>query len=320
LKYHASLAEVGFVAIDPQNGHIKAWIGGKNMAISQYDHVSQSRRQPGSTFKPFVYATAIEKGIADPCDKYSNQPITFTLSDGTKWKPRNADDTYSGDMTLTEALARSSNVIACKLMDLVRPQNVVDLAHRVGIQSQLTPTPALALGTSEVTLLELTTAYGTFANKGVLISPSFISRIEDKNRNMLYQSEFQTTSVITPKTAFTMVGMLRAVVDHPDGTASELRRTYGITEQMAAKTGTSQENADGWFIGMTPHQVVGVWVGWADRRIHFDKDDYRYGAGNRTALRVAALYFQKLFNDSQIGFPSTVFFVPPEMGSELVCP
>ena len=292
MKHYATLVETGFVALDPQTGYIKAWVGGSDFQYSKYDHVVQSHRQPGSAFKPFVYARAIEVGYK-PCNQLLNELNTFIGPDGVEWTPRNADETYGGMMTLKQALAISSNVIASQLIHQVLPAGVVEFAHRMGIKSNLNDSPTLALGTSEVNLLELTSAYGTLANGGVAISPLFMTRIAENDGDVLYESDRKSTEVLAPKDAYTMINMLEAVVEH--GTASSLRTSFGLSTPMAAKTGTSQENADGWFVGMIPGLVVGVWVGWDDRRIHFEKDDYRYGGGQPNSFANCRELFSTTF-------------------------
>ena len=195
---------------------------------------------------------------------------------------------------------------------------MIEFADRMGIKTRLNESPTLALGTSEVNLLELTNAYGTLVNQGEAISPLLITRIEDSDGDVLDQWTYKSKEVLSPEVAYSVVNMLEGVVDY--GTAASLRNPYNIPSPIAAKTGTSQENADGWFVGMVPGMVVGVWVGWDDRRIHFEKDDYRYGAGNRTALPVAAKFFQRLFQDKMIGFPQThAFTIPPGLDLNLNC-
>lgn len=295
MRYYTIKVDAGFVAIDPRVGYVKAWVGGGDFRSAKYDHVYQSRRQPGSTFKPFVYAAALNQGYG-PCDQFLNEPFALSQPGGEVWEPRNADNQYGGMMSMKTALAKSTNVIAAKLAHQIGIPSVVALAHNMGIESQLSSNPSLALGTSEVNLLELTNAYASFANQGILVTPIYLSRIEDKEGNV--SSEFpegepERKRVISREMADIMIKMLEEVTD--SGTARSLRTVYGLNGSFAAKTGTSQENADGWFIGMIPSLVVGVWVGWDDRRIHFDKEDYRFGAGNRTALPIAAYFFQQVF-------------------------
>ncbi|HKI45856.1 MAG TPA: transglycosylase domain-containing protein [Balneolales bacterium] len=326
--------EAGFVAIDPKNGHILAWVGGSNYGKVQFDHVYQMRRQPGSTFKPFVYTVAIDNGYS-PYQRLSVYPIRFYGSDGKIWAPADFEPpTGPPTATLAEGLARSLNNVTVRLLpelagapgthrleDLIpAAKKIVNLAHRMGIRSPLRPFPSIALGTDPVSLLELTSAYTTFANMGVHYDPMAITRIEDKNGNVLaeYHSKFDKEA-ISPETAYTMIDMMRGVVRGvpPDGlgTGIRLRIVYHISQDVAAKTGTSQNSADNWFEAMTPNIVMGAWVGGEDRRIRFPENTY-IGQGARTALPIVGDFMDKCIADPSVPWSYDAFeqpkgYIPP---------
>ena len=318
LKYYAQILETGVVSIDPRNGHVKAWVGGIDFRHFKYDHVAQSRRQVGSTFKPFVYATAMQNGWK-PCDQALNQPVVFENVDGegTDWIPSNADGKYGGYMTLRRALATSTNLITARLMDAVKPATVVQTAHKCGIESRLEAVPSLCLGTAELSVMELTGAYGTFANAGVHLKPVFITRIEDQKGNVLANFAPATQKAFTPREAYLMVELLKGVVDEPGGTASRLRYRFGFENEIGAKTGTTQNHADGWFVGMTPNLVSGVWVGCADRRMRFYS--MKLGQGANMALPIWAYYMQAVYDDEELAVPQLPFRAPPSYDPDLNC-
>ncbi len=327
--------EAGFVGIDPKNGHILAWVGGSNYGKVQYDHVYQMRRQPGSTFKPFVYTVAIDNGYP-PYQRFSIYPTRYYDRSGKIWAPADFEPP-SGPPTasLRQALARSLNNVTVRLLpelagspnthrleDLIpAARKIVEMAHRMGIKSHLQPFPSIALGTSPVSLLELTSAYTTFANKGVHIQTMAITRIEDKNGNVLaeYHPNFEKEA-ISPETAYIMIDMMRGVVrgvpPNGLGTGIRLRNIYHVTQDVAAKTGTSQNSADNWFEAMTPNIVMGAWVGGEDRRIRFPENTY-IGQGARTALPIVGDFMDKCMADPNVpwsydGFEQPKGFVMPE--------
>ena len=309
IKYICNMLETGFVSIDPRNGHIKAWVGGIDFRYFKYDHVGLGKRQVGSTFKPFVYGAAIEAGYK-PCDKQLNQPITFPDTDGkgTPWTPKNASGKYGGKMTLRTALATSTNLVTARLMDIVRPSNVVKFAHKVGIKSNLEAVYALCLGTTDLSVLELTGAYGTFANNGTAIDPIFITRIEDNKGNILAEFPQNSSKALSAQDAFAVIELLKGVVDEPGGTANALRTDYDFSNEIGAKTGTTQNHADGWFMGVTPNLVSGVWVGCADRRVRFR--DIKQGQGANMAMPIWAIYMKRLYEDPEIPLKQERFSRP----------
>lgn len=325
--------EAGFVAVEPATGHILAWVGGTNFGSVQYDHVSQMKRQPGSTFKPFVYAVAIDNGYS-PNFKVSKMPIRFT-STATKqvWSPSDATVPQGPDMVpLRAALARSMNNVTVRLLpelsgtpDTDRLEDlepaarkIVQMAHNLGIKSELNAYPAIALGTEDVSLLEMVSAYTTFANAGVYNEPLAILRIEDKDGNVL--REFfprEQREAISPETAYIMVDMMRGAVRGADagdgvmrGTAVRLANQYGVTQDIAGKTGTTQNSADNWFIGMTPGIVMGAWVGGDDRRTRFPART-ALGEGARMALPIVGEFIYRCVRDKELAW-SMDAFEPPE--------
>lgn len=323
--------EAGFVAIDPTNGNVMAWVGGSDYANVQFDHVYQSRRQAGSTFKPFVYTVAIDNGYM-PYFKFSKYPSTFRDRNGNIWNPKDAVVASGPDMVpLREALARSMNNVTVRLLPEIAgvpgtnklweldpaAQKIKDMAANLGIDMSRTPAyPSIALGTAEVTLLELTSAYTTFANKGVHIDPIAITRIEDKEGNILveYAPDFKR-EVISPETAYIMVDMMRGVIrggDGYNGTGVRLRNVFGVRQDIAGKTGTTQNSADNWFIAMTPNLVMGSWVGGEDRRIRFPTDlAYSIGQGARTALPIVGEFITSVIADDDSYWSYDAFEPPP---------
>lgn len=321
--------ESGFVAIEPANGNILAWVGGTDYGNVQYDHVYQSRRQAGSTFKPFVYAVAIDNGFK-PYHKFSKYPITFRDRKGDIWNPKDAS-VHDGPtmVTLREALARSMNNVTVRLLPELAgapgthklweldpaARKIKQMASNLGIDMSHTKAfPSIALGTAEVSLLELTSAYTTFANKGVHIEPIAITRIEDREGNILQEFHPKMTAeVISPETAYIITDMLRGVIRGGEdffGTGVRLRNVYGVRQDVAGKTGTTQNSADNWFIAMMPHIVMGSWVGGADRRIRFPKNTY-IGQGARTALPIVGTFINSVTEDSDAYWKYDAFEPPP---------
>ncbi|MEX3632832.1 transglycosylase domain-containing protein [Paraburkholderia sp. BR14320] len=282
--------QADFLAMDPRTGEIKAWVGSRDFGVDPFDHVQQARRQPGSTFKPFVYAAAFEAG-AKPDDKLPDNPVQIELAGGELWKPNDEDEPSGRMISLRDALAYSRNRITAQVMESVGPKRVAKLARAMGVRdSQLDPVPSLALGTSPVTLKEMVSAYGTIANLGSYVEPLMVTRIEDRNGNLL--AEF---SPATPKrelpadAARTLVDVMRDVVSR--GTGASIRTRFGVRGDVAGKTGTTQGNADGWFILMQPQLVAGAWVGFNDSRVTL-RSDY-WGQGAHSALPIVGDFFQR---------------------------
>jgi len=323
--------EAGFVAIEPNNGNILAWVGGSDYGNVQYDHVYQSRRQAGSTFKPFVYAVAIDNGYK-PYHKFSKFPTKFYDRAGNVWAPK--DPTVPDgpvDVPLRQGLARSLNNVTVRLLPEIAgapgtnqlwkldpaARKIKDMASNLGIDMSDTPAyPSVALGTAEVSLLELTSAYTTFANQGVHIEPIAITRIEDKEGNILveYYPEYRK-EVISPETAYIMIDMMRGVIRGGEGyhgTGVRLRNVYNVRQDIAGKTGTTQNSADNWFVAMTPHIVMGAWVGGEDRRIRFPQDiGYSIGQGARSALPIVGTFINNVTLDPEAYWGYDAFTPPP---------
>jgi len=309
IRYYSRFLETGMIAIDPTNGHVKAWVGGIDYEHFKYDHVFRGKRQVGSTFKPFVYAAALDNGMS-PCDKILNQPVVFKNPGGEPWSPKNSDGSYGGLMTLRRGLATSTNLITAQLMNkVVNPNLVVEYSHRLGIQSELDPVPALCLGTTDLSVMELTNAYATFANLGTRIDPVVITRIEDRHGNVLEEFIPETQVALSKEKAYMMIDLLKGVVDEPGGTARRLRWKYKFQNEIGGKTGTTQNHADGWFVGIVPNLAAGIWVGCADRRMRFQ--NISYGQGANMSLPIWALFMQKVYEDPQIGLPQDDVFERP---------
>jgi penicillin-binding protein 1A len=317
LKYCLKFLQTGFMSMDPKSGEIKAWVGGIGYDAFKYDHVRQGKRQVGSTFKPFVYAALFESGLGGPCDKVLDAPIVIDLPNGQQWRPQNSGGGDMGLITYYEGLARSINKATAAAMKKVGPEAVCRTAKRLGIDSQLECVYALALGTSDVSVYEMVGAYSALTNYGTYTKPYLIKRIEDKNGNVLYESKPEIKEGVSPNTAFTVIRMLQGVVDHPGGTAGRLRGTYKFRGQIAGKTGTTQDNSDGWFIGSTPNLVSGAWVGCDDRRLRFSST--AYGQGANMALPIWAIYMRYVYADKDIDLPEDSF-IAPEGYSEFSCP
>jgi penicillin-binding protein 1A len=281
--------ETGFVAIDPSNGHVKAWVGSRDFAVDQFDHVAQARRQPGSTFKPFVYGAALEQGM--PSDRrFTDEAVEIPMSDGTVWRPTDASPATGREMTAREGLIYSRNTITAKVMQEVGPKSAANFARRLGVnQSKLEPVPALALGTSPVTLLEMVSAYSTIASGGEYRKPILVSRIADKDGNVLETVTSDGKRALSDKTAHELTDMMRGVVNQ--GTGRGIRTQFGIQADVAGKTGTTQNNTDGWFILMHPRLVAGSWVGFNDARVTM-RNDY-WGQGAHTALPIVGDFYRQ---------------------------
>ncbi len=321
IKYYKWFLQAGFIAMDPTTGHIKAWVGGINHKYFKYDHVKQGSRQPGSTFKPFVYATAMENGYT-PCDEFPDVPTTFQFFDGSEnktWTPQNSEGVYTGKtMTLRQAMARSVNSITANMIKIVGPEKVAKTAQKLGITSPLEAVPALCLGSSDVTIFELVNAYSTFVNNGTWTEPIFITRIEDKYGNTIQEFIPQTKEAMNEESAYLMVHMLKGGAEERDGTALGLRR-YKIFDknEVGGKTGTTSNYSDGWFVGITPNLVAGAWVGGDDRAIHFRT--YALGQGSKLALPIVGKFFEKVYSDTTTGIKKGYFLRPKTFNVELNC-
>jgi penicillin-binding protein 1A len=304
IKYYKWYLRSSFMSMDPHNGAIKAWVGGPNYEYFKYDQVKMGKRQVGSTFKPFVYTVAMDNGWS-PCYEAPNLPIVF--EDFDNWSPKNSDGKQGGMMTLRNGLANSVNLITAFMMKQVGPQAVVNVAKKMGITSDIPAYPSICLGTADVSLYEMVGAYSTYANKGVWTEPVYISRIEDKNGNVLYEKIPRKVDALSEQTAYLMLYMLRGVIDK--GTGLRLRGPrYRFTNPIAGKTGTTQENSDGWFIGITPDLVSGVWTGAEDRSVHFRSTNL--GEGANTALPIWALYMKKVYADPSLKISKGDFIAP----------
>ena len=296
LMYYKKFLRASFMAVDPSNGYVKAYVGGTSYRYFKYDMAKQGRRQVGSTIKPFVYTFAIEQLDLTPCTQVPNLPVTIE-TDNEPWSPREASKVvYDGEWKpLRWGLANSRNNYSAWIMKQARqPQTVADFIHKFGIRSYIDPVYALCLGTSDFSLFELVGAYGTFANRGVHVDPIFVTRIEDRHGNVLANFTSPSQDAISEQSAYTMLGMLKRVVNA--GTAGRIR-ALGLKADMGGKTGTSQKNSDAWFVGVTPKLVAGAWVGGEDRSIHLSSG----GEGSRIALPIFANFMKKVYGDSKLG-------------------
>lgn len=304
LAYYKHFLHGGMMTMDPFTGHIKAWVGGINYKYFKYDHVKQARRQPGSTFKPFVYVAAIDNGYS-PCDKIVDQRITINyVEKGEKksWSPTNADWQYTGaPMTLRRGMGKSVNSVTAQLTELIGWETVVKYAHKLGIKSPLQSVPSIGLGPSDVSVFEMVGAYSTFPNYGFHTEPMFITRIEDHDGNLVHQFTPIQKKVLSEETAFLMMHMLKGGIEEPGGTSQALWE-YDLWKgnEIGGKTGTSSNHSDGWFMGVTKDLVTGVWVGGEDRSIHFRTS--QLGEGSKTALPIYGLYMERIYQDEELGY------------------
>lgn len=307
IRYIKHFLRTGFMSMDPKNGHVKAYVGGPNYSHFQYDMVTMGRRQVGSTIKPYLYTLAMEEGLW-PCDKVTNQPITLQDANGNPWSPRNSSRSRMGDeVTLRWALANSNNWISAYLMNMFTPEALVKLMRSFGVRSHLDAVISLCLGPADISVAEMVDAYTAFPNKGIRVDPLYVTRIEDSNGNVIATFTPQMYEIFSESTAYKMIYMLRSVVD--GGTGGRIRNRYGLTMPMGGKTGTTQNNSDGWFMGFTPSLVSGVWVGGEDRAIHFD--GIAEGQGASMALPIWALYMKKVLTDSTLGYSASEGFDVP---------
>ena len=309
IRYYKSFLRTGFMSMCPQNGYVKAYVGGMDFTHFAYDMAMEGRRQVGSTIKPFLYSLAMENGFS-PCDEAPNVQQTYMVA-GKPWTPRNASKARYGDMvTLKWGLQQSNNWISAYLMSKLNPQAFVTLLHEYGIRNpEIHPSMALCLGPCEITVGEMVSAYTAFVNHGIRAAHMFVTKIEDNEGNVLSQFQPRMNEVISEQSAHKMLYMLRAVVD--GGTAGRLRFRYGLKGEIAGKTGTTNNNSDAWFMGLTPTLVSGVWVGGDDRDIHFDS--MAWGQGATMALPVFAYYMQSVYKDKTLGYSDdAVFDVPSD--------
>tara|TARA_B100000678_G_scaffold43015_3_gene32475 strand:- start:41006 stop:43342 length:2337 start_codon:yes stop_codon:yes gene_type:complete len=333
ILYYKSFLNAGMMSMEPQTGEVKAWVGGINFKHFKYEHVKQARRQVGSTFKPFVYATAIDQLHLSPCYKLPNTIHTIPAGKHgvtQDWSPRNSGGEYGGMVTLKNALARSLNTVTSRVIDKVGPEPVIDLLSKLGVNTEnIQPVAAIALGTVDLSVFEMVSAYSTFANKGVYVKPVIVNRIEDKNGTVLYQHVPESRDVMSEEAAYVTINLMEGVTQGGSGT--RLRTTwsppyyknvvtghpYEFKNAIAGKTGTTQNQSDGWFMGIVPNLVTGVWVGGEDRAVHFPS--IRYGQGATMALPIWGLYMKKVYADKDLGISKEEFERPENLSIEVDC-
>lgn len=326
IRYYKHFLRSGMISMEPQTGHVKAWVGGINYKHFQYDHAGQGARQVGSTFKPFVYATAIEQLNMSPCDSIIDSP--FTIPRGrhgvsADWTPRNSDHKYRGMINLKKALANSINTISAKLIDRTGPRAVIDLTNRLGVSSEIPAQVSICLGAVEITVHDMVAAFSTFANKGIYIKPQLITRIEDKNGNVIFQTVPESRDVLNQDIAYAVVKLLEGVTE--DGTGTRLRGgragfrsyDYKFDNPIAGKTGTTQNNSDGWFMGFVPNLCTGVWVGCEDRSARFNTT--AMGQGATMALPIWGIYMDKCYKDPKLSVSKEPFERPKDLTVKVDC-
>ena len=335
IRYYKYFLRASLMSMEPQTGHVKAWVGGYNYKHFQYDQVKQGRRQIGSTFKPFLYATAIDQLKLSPCDSLPDalfciEPMKHGNIDA--WCPKNSGNKYGKTRTLKNALANSVNTVSARLMDLVGPRPVINLARKMGITSYLPAVPSIALGTPDISLFEMVGAYSTFVNKGIYVKPVMISRIEDKNGRAIYEVAPETQDVLSEEAAYVTVNLMQGVTKAGSGARlrhAGLEKTNYIYEKVvtgypyvfenpiAGKTGTTQNQSDGWFMGMVPNLATGVWVGGEDRAIHFE--NIGYGQGATMALPIWANYMRSLYENPVLEISQEDFLPPENLNIPIEC-
>ena len=335
IRYYKSFLRAAMMSMEPQTGHVKAWVGGVDYKHFQYDNVYQGARQAGSTFKPFVYAAAIDQLRLSPCNQFPDTQYCIEAGkhgNMEAWCPKNAGGKYSGrEYTLKEALANSINTVTAQLIDRVGPKSVVNIVKNLGLTREILEVPAIALGTSEFNVYEMVGAYGTFVNQGVYVKPVMVTRIEDKNGTVLYEYVPETKDVLSKDVAYAMVNLMEGVTQGGSGT--RLRHSfnkdqtvykeiitgypYEFTNPIAGKTGTTQNQSDGWFMGMVPNLVTGVWVGGEERATHFK--NIIYGQGASMALPIWGLYMKKNYADKELGISDEAFPEPEELSINIDC-
>lgn len=309
IRYYKYFIRSSFLVGDPHNGYVKAYVGGPDFRYFKWDGITQQRKQVGSTIKPFLYTLAMQNGYS-PCYEVENIPRSFDVGDSIPWTPRSSGPkAYHGKMvTLKWGLAQSENYISAWLMEQFRPTAVTDLMHKMGIRSFIDPVYSIFLGTSDIKLEEMVGAYGTFANKGVYTRPMYVTRIEDKNGNVISRFTPKIEEVLSEETAYLMLNLLQGVVQTGSGRRMRVE-PYNLMNQIGGKTGTTQNHANGWFMGITPNLVGGVWSGWEDQAIHFET--LGEGQGANMALPVFAIFLKKLYDDPQFGIMEADEFERP---------
>ena len=315
IKYYKSHLRAAFMAIEPHTGHIKAYVGGPNYRYFKYDNVRQGKRQVGSTIKPFLYTLAMQEGMT-PCDKVVNVPQTFLVND-TTWTPKSTDkDEWIGQtVTLKWGLTKSSNNISAYLMKQYGPHAMADMMRKMGVGSYIDETYSLCVGSADISVYEMVAAYNTFPSKGVYVTPIFVTRIEDNMGNVIGEFNNTKREAIGEHTAYLMANLMQGVVN--SGTGVRLRAKYGLKGEIAGKTGTTNDQSDGWFIGYTPTLTAGVWVGAEDRQVHFES--LALGGGSNMALPIWGLFMQKVLKDGTLGVSENDRFVPSGVRLELNC-
>ena len=313
IRYYKWFLQASLISIESHTGHVKAYVGGLDYRFFKYDHVTQARRQVGSTFKPFLYSLAMQEGEYTPCTRIPNIQYNIQLEDGKIWSPGNSGGAVGQEITLKYALAQSNNWISAYLMNQFGPNAVISMARRLGVESPIDPVPAICLGVCDLKLIEMVGAMSTFANQGVYIKPMFITRIEDKNGNVIQRFSPEESEAMSELTAYKMVELMKGVVQ--SGTGIRLRSYYGFTNPIAGKTGTTQKNSDGYFMGITPDLTTGVWVGAEDRSVHFRST--KLGQGSHTALPIWAMYMKKVYNDKSLNISQGDFPKPYAPGVDL---
>lgn len=334
MRYYKFFLRAGMMSMEPQTGFVKAWVGGFNYKHFQYDMVKQGKRQVGSTFKPFVYAAAIDQLQLSPCDTFPKAQITipaFKYGNMKPWAPKNSSKNYAGFETLKSALANSRNTITARLMNEIGPQPVIDLAKNLGVEQRIPAVPSIALGTPDLSVYEMVAAYSTFANKGVYTNPVMVTHIEDKNGTLLYQFSPQTKDVLSEEVAYVAVNLMEGVTKF--GSGQRLRHDfakdqavykeivtgypYQFDNPIAGKTGTTQNHSDGWFMGMVPNLVTGVWVGGEDRATHFKS--ITYGQGASMALPIWANFMKRCYAIEDLEISKEEFEKPEQLSIETEC-
>lgn len=331
IRYYKHFLQPGMMSMEPQTGHVKVWVGGMDYRYFQYDHVGQGARQVGSTFKPFVYATAIQQLGMSPCDTIIDGP--FMIRKGKHnvtedWEPRNSDNRYRGMVTLKRALANSINTVSAKLIDKTGPDAVVDLVRKLGVETEIPSQPSIALGAVDITVKDMVAAYSTFANQGIYVKPQFILKIEDKNGNVVYEPKMETRDVLSKDISFAVIKLLEGVTE--SGSGDRLRTQgggwkynrvtgypYMFTNPIAGKTGTTQNQSDGWFMGMVPNLATGVWVGNEDRSAHFKT--LAAGQGATMALPIWGLFMKKCYADPTLHISKEEFEKPKDFAIKVDC-
>lgn len=337
IRYYKSFLNTGMMSMNPQTGAVKSWVGGINYKYFKYEHVKQAKRQVGSTFKPFVYAAAIDQLHYSPCYELPN--TLYTIPKGRHgliddWTPSNSGNEYGGSKTLKEALAKSINTITARLIDKTGPKRVVDLIDNLGVDTRnIDAFPSIALGTPDLSVYEMVSAYSTFANKGVYTKPYFVERIEDKNGSIIYQHLPETRDVVSEETAYVTVNLLEGVTKFGSGKRLKTNKEniknlphyqravtgypFNLQNPIAGKTGTTQNQSDGWFIGMVPDLVTGVWVGGEDRSVRFPT--ITYGQGATLALPIFGMYMKSLYEDEDVEVSDEAFDKPDYLSIQIDC-